>query len=86
MTILQQAWNWKFIKYLQEAFKASQLIFTGTRVVCALHKGVCVSQRQKIHLGRLFLSQRSSWLAKPSLLPVPPKKEDPKAGSATFQG
>lgn len=71
---LQPVCYWKFIQYLQEAFKASELIFTGSRAgICIAHGALC-APRAKIHHGRVFLSQRSVWLANPSLLPVPPQK------------
>lgn len=42
MTILWPVCNWKCIKYLQEAFKTSELIFTGTRPgLCIAHRGLC---------------------------------------------
>lgn len=59
--ILWPACNWKFIKYLQEAFKASELIFTGNRAgVCVANGGVstglCVPR-----------TKNSSW----EILPLP---------------
>lgn len=63
MMILQPVCNWKFLKYLQEAFKASVFIFTGLGV-----------PRTENSPWESFPLPKVS-LAKPSLLPVPPKKE-----------
>lgn len=57
MTNLQPVWNWKVIKHLQEASKHQSYYLQVPGLVCALHVGVCVSQGQKIHLGR-FSSPR----------------------------
>lgn len=74
MTILQQAWNWKCIKYLQEAFKASESIFTGTRAgVCIAQGGLCVP-KAKNSPWETFPLPKVILAGKPFTPPCPPKK------------
>lgn len=82
---LQPVCNWKCIKYLRESFNASELIFTGTRAGMCISQGALCVPRAKIRHERLFLSQRSIWLANPSHLPVPPKKETHKLDLPHFR-
>lgn len=83
---LQPAYNWKCIKYLQEAFKASELIFTGTRAgVCIGHSGLCVLRAKKITMGH-FSSPigQIGWQTLHFSLSLP-KKKTHKAGFDIFQ-